>query len=159
MYVDLWLATHGVAVELKYRTRKLERKKRGEWFLLRDQGAHPPSRYSFLKDVQRLEECVRTAKEVRAGVAVFLTNDAAYWNKPTRRNVVDAEFRLHEGEGRRVSGEMDWSELASPGTKMGREEPIRLRGEYPVQWRDYESVGKGRYAQFRYLTIRVDRSK
>lgn len=153
MYVDLWLPTAGVAVELKYRTRKLKCKARGEEFRLRDQGAHPPSRYSFLNDVQRLEEFLGTVAEVRAGLAVFLTNDAAYWKEPSRRNVVDVEFRLHEG--RRIAGEMAWSERAKPGTKKGREAPICVNGNYALKWRDYASVGNGRHAQFRYLAVRV----
>ena len=153
MYVDLWLATAGVVVELKYRTRKLECEVGGEPFLLRDQAAGPPSRYSFLKDVQRLENFVSTVPDVRSGLAVFLTNDAAFWKEPSRRNLVDSEFRLHEG--RRVAGEMAWSERASDGTKKGREAPIRLTGGYRLRWRDYAGVGLGRHARFRYLAIRV----
>ena len=72
MYVDLWLATAGVVVELKYRTRKLECEIGGEPFLLCDQAAGPPSRYSFLKDVERLEFFVSTVPDVRSGLgAVF----------------------------------------------------------------------------------------
>ena len=153
MYVDLWLATAGVVIELKYRTRKLKCEVGGEPFLLRDQAAGPPSRYSFLKDVQRLEDFVFTVPDVRSGLAVFLTNDATYWKEPSRRNLVDSEFRLHEG--RQVAGEMAWSERASAGTRKSREAPIRLTGPYRLQWRDYVSVGNGRHATFRYLLIRV----
>ncbi|MDD9996702.1 MAG: hypothetical protein OXQ89_03050 [Rhodospirillaceae bacterium] len=153
MYADLWLATVGVVVELKYRTRSLNCEVGGEAFHLRDQRAHPPSRYSFLKDLQRLEEFVRTVKKVRAGLAVFLTNDPAYWKVTSGRQVVDADFRIHEG--RQLAGEMVWSERTSPGTKEGSEDPIRLAGEYRVGWRDYASVGTERHAVFRYLAIQV----
>ena len=153
MYVDLWSASEGLVIELKYRTRKLNCRVGNEHFQLRDQRAHPPSRYSFLKDLQRLEYFVRTVPDVRAGVAVFLTNDAAYWNKPSRGDVVDANFRLHTDCP--LSGELDWSERASPGTKKGRETPILLSGRYRLEWREYANVGEGRHARFRYLAIRV----
>ena len=141
-------------MELKYRTRKLECKVGDEQFHLRDQAAQPPSRYSFVKDLQRLEHFVCTVPEVKAGLAVFLTNDTGYWKQPSRRNVVDADFRLHEGC--RLAGEMAWSERAGPGTRKGREAPIRLAGEYPIRWRDYAKLDSARHARFRYLAIRVD---
>lgn len=96
---------------------------------------------------------MHTVPHVRAGVAVFLTNDGAYWRKPSRRAVVDAEFRLHKG--RQLSGEMGWSERASLGTKAGRETPIFVSGKYPLEWQEYSSVGEGRHTRFRYLAIRV----
>ena len=153
MYVDLWLARNRVAVELKYRTRVLDCNVAGERYVLRDQKAQPPSRYSFVKDVQRLEEFAREAREVRSGLAVFLTNDAGYWKEPSRRSVVDEEFRIHEGG--QLAGVMKWSDGASLGTRKGREEAIRLEGKYGMVWRDYASVGAGRHETFRYLAIQV----
>lgn len=153
MYVDIWMATVGVVVELKYRTRELDCEVQGEPFLLRDQAARPPSRYSFMRDIQRIEDFVSTVPDVRSGLAVMLTNDSLYWNRPSRRNLVDAEFHLHEG--RRVGSEMAWSKRASDGTRKGREATILLTGAYHLQWRDYASVGAGRHARFRYLAIRV----
>ena len=130
MYVDLWLATAGVVVELKYRTRKLECEIGGEPFLLCDQAAGPPSRYSFLKDVERLEFFVSTVPDVRSGLALFLTNDAAYWKGPSHPNLVDSKFRLHEG--RQVAGEMAWSEACKRRNEEGPRSTNTVDGRVPT---------------------------
>ena len=153
MYLDLWLPTVGVAVELKYRTRELDIEVSGESFELRNQAAKPPSRYSFLKDIQRLEHLVSRASNVRSGLAVMLTNDAGYWHETPRGDLVDMDFHIHHG--RRLTGEMTWSDRATPGTKKSREEPIRLNGVYDLQWRDYATMESGRNAKFRYLAVQV----
>ena len=153
VYLDLWLPGIGVAVELKYFTRKLELEHNGESFALRDQGAQDIRRYDFIKDIQRLERVCKERTDVRAGFAVLLTNDSPYWQQPSRPKTVDAAFRLHDG--RCVSGEMAWSERARAGTTKGREEPIRLDGSYELQWRDYVEIGAARYRQFRYLAVQI----
>ena len=154
VYLDLWFPDIGVAVELKYFTRKLEVKHSGGSFALRDQIAQPPPRrYDFLKDIQRLEQVCRERREAQAGFAVLLTNDHLYWTRPAQDNVVDADFRLHVG--RRVAGGIDWSKGTSDGTKKNREKSICLDGSYELQWRGYANVGGGRYGLFRYLMVRV----
>ena len=50
---------------------------------------------------------------------------------------------------------MDWSEEASEGTKKGKEEPIKLRGAYDVNWRDYSILKEEKYGKFRYLVVEV----
>ena len=159
-YLDLWFSeiesgqtNFHVAVELKYYTRKLEVEHNGEWFALRDGQAHPPHRYDFLKDIQRLEKVHKERREVRAGIAVLLTNDHLYWQPPLRTNIVDANFRIHAG--RQVTGVMDWSKGAADGTKKNREESICLSGSYEFKWQEYANFGGGCHGKFRYLAVRV----
>lgn len=152
MYFDIWLPGIGMAVELKYRTRKLNLLCEGESFALRDQGAQDVARYDFLKDIQRLEMLQRLPK-AQAGFAVLLTNDPTLWKHPSRPDTVDAAFRLHEG--RTITGEMAWSERASAGTTKGRKDPIRLNASYDLHWRDYAEIGDGDYRRFRYLAVQV----
>ena len=83
MYLDIWLPGIGVAVELKYKTRKLNLLREGESFALRDQSAQDISRYDFLKDIQRLEQ-LRKLPNARVGFTVLLTNDPSYWKHPSR---------------------------------------------------------------------------
>lgn len=153
VYLDLWLPGVGVAVELKYFTRKFEHEHNGESFTLRDQAAQDIRRYDFMKDIQRLERVSKERGEVRGGFAVLLTNDPSYWQQPSRSNTVDAAFRLQDG--RRVSGEMAWSERAASGTTKGREEAIHLDGSYELQWRDYADIGGVRHGQLRYLAAQI----
>ena len=152
MYLDIWLPGIGVAVELKYRTRKLNLLREGESFALRDQGAQDVLRYDFLKDIQRLEQLHRLPK-AQAGFAALLTNDPTLWKHPSSTATVDAAFRLHEG--RTITGEMAWSRRASAGTTKGRKDPIRLNGSYDLHWQDYADMGDGDYRRFRYLAVQV----
>ena len=154
IYVDLWLPSTNVAVELKYLTRGLIVSQKGERFALRDQGAQDTRRYDFLKDIERLEQLSLSERtDVRAGFAILLTNDPLYWKPPGREGTNDAEFRIHDR--RTIKGEMKWAPEASPGTKRGREGSICLKGSYPLQWQDYGIGGHGKYQQFRYLAIQV----
>ena len=152
MYLDIWLPRIGVALELKYATRRLKFQHEGEDFALRDQRAQDIKRYDFLKDIQRLEK-LRSLPDARTGFAVLLTNDPSYWNRSLRRATVDAGFRLHEG--RTITGEMTWSKRASAGTTKHREAPIRLYGSYDLQWRDYADAENGQYRRFRYLVVQT----
>ena len=156
MYLDIWLPTERLAIELKYLTRRLEQGCEGEHFALRDQSAQDTRRYDFLLDVQRLEY-IANGEDVsgRAGFAVLLTNDPAYAKSPMSgwESTNDAEFRLHQG--RTVTGELNWSKHASPGTKEGREDPIDVTGSYNLHWRHYSSLGEGNNQQFQYLAVAV----
>ena len=149
---DLWLPDLGVAVELRRKTSRLEVDCGGESFALRTHGAQPRGRCYFLNDLARLERVTLDLPEVKRGIAVLLTNDALYWEPPkTTPDTVDAAFRLHEG--RVVSGKMAWSQNASPGTKKDMEEPIILRGSYPLRWRDYGQPFPRTNGRFRYLAV------
>lgn len=158
IYLDLWLSSSKVAVELKYLTRKLEYERGGECYALRTQGAQDTRRYDFLKDIQRLEQLSQSKRtDVRVGFAILLTNDPLFW-KPPRKNRVtfDAEFRLHERRTIARGETMGWSKKARPGTTAGRREAIRLNGTYVLRWQDYADVGDGDNGQFRYLAVQVD---
>ena len=156
IYIDLWLPSSKVAVELKYRTRRLEHWHEGELFALRDQSAQDTGRYDFLKDVQRLEQLsAPKLPSVQAGYAIMLTNDPLYWEKPppNGKPTNDAEFRIHEG--RTIKGKLEWSPETGPGTKKGREDPICLKGTYTLRWREYSDPGDRADRRFRYLAIQV----
>ena len=163
MALDIWIPDKSIAIELKYRTRKLSLNQGdvsgydliqdGETFALRDQAAQDVSRYDFVKDIERLERVVGGFKPARRGFAVFLTNDPSYWNPSRKQNPVDAEFRVHESKA--IKDVMRWDNRASDGTKKGRASPIRLKGSYKCKWRDFSSFGGKKYGQFRYLAIEV----
>ncbi len=156
VYLDVWVRKIRIAIELKYRTRKLVADWRGESFSLRNQAARDHGRYDFLRDVQRLERVVSLPDLATVGFAICLTNDSAYWKVTTRKDNIDAAFYLHEG--RTAEGELIWSERAGAGTTKGREAPIKLRNPYKMTWRDFSEVGDGGYGRFRYLALEVKAS-
>jgi hypothetical protein len=174
--VDVFAYNNGrvALMELKYPTRGLRvqvhlAEDEYETYNILNQAAHDLHRYDFLKDIQRLELLVerRTLKGHSAvGYAILLTNDSLFWEKPARDGVIDYAFRLHEGRTIAGGEALQWDERAGDGTKRGREEPITLRGDYTFRWRRYSNClthprvkpfedELTRYAEFRYLLVRV----
>jgi len=152
LYIDVWIAYQGaiIAIELKYKTRRLAVQVDDEQYSLRDQSAQDIGRYDFIKDIQRLEQ-VAAANQNITGYAVLLTNDSAYW-KPNY-GTVDADFRLHDG--RILRGVLAWGAGASEGTKKNREQPLELQGEYQLKWSDYSFIESVPYGKFRSLVVKV----
>ena len=149
MFLDIWLPTEGIALELKYCTTKLDK----EPFKLREQSARDVRRYDFLKDVQRLETVCAELNMCKAGYAVILTNDQGYWEKPRTLETMDADFRIHEG--REITGNLGWHPRTGAGTMRDREAPIHLNGAYTTHWQDYSDVLAVRGGKFRYLVVAV----
>jgi hypothetical protein len=105
-----------------------------------------------LKDLEFLESCVRSGT-CTLGAVILLTNDHTYWNAPASSvPTVDAAFRVHEGA--RITGRLEWSPEASPGTVEGMEDPIMIEGEYRAAWRNYSAFPE-KDAEFRYLLFEV----
>jgi len=154
LHVDflMRLGGHKYILELKYKTRALENEINEEKFSLLNHGAQPPGRYDVLKDVQRLE-AIAALGSGYSGAAILLTNDSAYWQLPRTEEDTSAAFSL--GDGRVVSGLLNWSDSASAGTIRGREGSITLAGSYALAWKDYSSVESRYYSLFRYLPIFV----
>lgn len=156
MATDIWIRVSDVAVaiELKYTNRALQEECNGEVFALRDHGAQPPRRYDFIKDVQRLEQALGLPNPADYGFAVLLTNNSTYWRPPRQDNIVDADFRIHDG--RQVfSGNLQWSDTVGVNTKRNREELIQLKNSYRMRWMDYSSFGDKPGQTFRYLAIEI----
>lgn len=151
-YLDLWLPTVKVAIELKYCTHQLNAAFAGERFALKNQSANDIRRYDFLKDIQRLEQSIESGP-AETGIAILLTNDPLYWKPAGKSDVADAAFRIHDG--REIAGRLAWSEKASKGTTDGREEPIILQGSYTLHWRDYSELPEPGKSRFRYLAVSV----
>lgn len=166
--VDVWVVYQdaALAIELKYLTARLsvqvEREGGSEQYRLKEQSAHDLGRYDFIRDIQRLERV--TAAHQRAyrsvtGYAILLTNDPVYWKGPRQKGrrqeeASDAAFRLHEG--RVLEGCLSWGRRASRGTMKGREEPLKLRAKYVLEWSDYSQVGLGEgREEFRALVVKV----
>ena len=154
LHIDVWVVYQNatLAVELKYKTRKLAVHVANEQYRLKDQSAQDTGRYDFLKDIQRLEQVVGVHPN-SIGYAVLLTNDSAYWKKPVNRSTNDADFRLYDG--RVVEGVLAWGVNASDGTKKNREQSLELQGKYQLRWSDYSHLSSERYGQFRSLVVKV----
>jgi hypothetical protein len=153
-HLDVLIQREGatVAVELKYKTKKLTHQITDEAYNLRSHGAQDLGRYDFMKDIGRLED-ISASFPSTVGYAVLLTNESSYWRNPLSSKTVDAAFRLHEG--RVLSGEATWGAGASKGTMKSREKPIKLRGSYKLEWHDYSALQTNKDLVFRYLLVAV----
>ena len=79
MYLDIWLPSVGIAIELKYHTQGLGVTHDNERFSLAEHGAQLPRRYDFLADVERLEYALDQYQPAKEGYAILLTNYPDHW--------------------------------------------------------------------------------
>lgn len=152
--VDLWVKTKekDALIELRYKTRKMEIVFNGEGYKLKNQFAQDVSRYDYIKDVVSLEKlCLQNP--TMEGYAILITNDHLYWQRPEKVNSVDKDFRLHEG--RNLTGECKWANSASFGTTRTREQPLVVKGCYPLSWSEYSTFPSVRQ-EFRYLCVQIN---
>lgn len=155
LHVDIWIVHENwvIAIELKYKTRKLATHVGDEQFMLLNQSAQDLGRYDFIKDIQRLEN-LTAGRTGAVGYATLLTNDSSYWSVPRDNRSVDAAFRLHEN--RTLHGVLGWVENALAGTMRGREESFQLKGNYLLHWNNYSHPVTESNGTFRYLTVKVE---
>jgi hypothetical protein len=91
-------------VELKYKTRKVERQitrfdeaLHDKVVVMKNQGAQDLGMYDFWKDVRRVELVRNRFERVKGGLAVFVTNDPLY-TKKSRENSNNFLFNMDEGK-------------------------------------------------------------
>jgi hypothetical protein len=152
-YIDILLKDGATAIpiELKYKTRVFDAAHGDEDFHLLNQSARPLGRYDFIKDIARLERFIETHPG-SSGFAIFLSNDAAYWESAKHTGTIDDQFRIHENTV--LKGSRVWSDLTG-GTKSKRIAELALRGEYPLLWQDYSQIEDTASGKFRYLLLAI----
>jgi hypothetical protein len=119
------LAGERTAVELKYFIRRFTAIVDDELYDLPNQGAHDISRYDFVKDIVRVETCIRTGFAMQ-GWALALSNDPGYWGAGRKLVPIDNAFRIHDG--RTLNGVLTWGPGAGAGTMRSREQELILSG-------------------------------
>ena len=157
--IDLWIEGENTyAIELKYPTQQLFHEVNNEIFKLRNQSAVDYSRYAFLKDIQRMEEVVGNNTDVK-GYAILITNDMSIELPPTKDDVADFQFRIHEGKVIN-NEELDWIRKKGGQSFGDMENPIKLRGTYKFNWKDYSELKMKNNlpvtnGKFRYLFVEI----
>ena len=157
--IDLWIeGDNTYAVELKYPTRTLSHEVNNEIFKLRNHSAEDYSRYAFLNDIQRMEEVVSNNTDVK-GYAILITNNMSIGIPPTKDDVADFQFRIHEG--RIINNEkLDWIRKEGGQSYGIMENPIKLKGTYKFNWKDYSELKDKNNlpvtnGKFRYLFVEI----
>lgn len=127
-------------VELKYKTKKVERKIArfdemldGSVVVMKNQGAQDLGMYDFWKDVRRVELVRNRFGRVKGGLAVFVTNDMMYTqeSKPTSNN---HQFNMVNRVAR--SRSKHW---LNPNSTCARMHPnFEVESEYGIEWHSRE---------------------
>lgn len=123
-------------VELKYKTKKVERKisrfdedLTSNVVVMKNQGAQDLGMYDFWKDVRRVELVRNRFQRVRGGLAVFVTNDEFYTkgSKETSNN-----YLFNMSAGKAHSMQKHW---ANPESTCAKTHPnFEVEREYSIEW-------------------------
>ena len=149
--IDIVVEKNGkfIPIELKYKTEKVtgELHRFGEkplGTILKKQGVQNIGKYSFWKDIERIERIKENFKNVQTGYCVFITNDKSY-TQPS--GGATAPFSMEAGATR--MGNLDWDgdvELAN------RLSTISLKEKHTIKkWDTTENEG----ITFHYCIVEV----
>lgn len=124
-------------VELKYKTKKIERQiSRFDEMLddkvvvMKNQGAHDLGMYDFWKDVRRIELVHNRFAKVKGGLAIFVTNDALY-TKASRPESNNYLLNMNEGKHSVIK---HWQNENSACAKMNSYKSFEVEKEYSINW-------------------------
>ena len=122
-------------VELKYKTKKVERQiSRFDEILddkvvvMKNQGAQDLGMYDFWKDVRRIELVRNRFAKVNGGLAIFVTNDALY-TKASRPESNNYLLNMNEGMHSPIK---HWQNENSACAKMKSYKSFEVEKEYSI---------------------------
>lgn len=146
-YIDIWIVVEETifAIEMKYKTAKIDIEFDDEIFFLKEQSALDLGRLGYLRDIERLESLPINIM----GYSIFLTNKKGYWEQPNRRNTNDVAFRIHESQI--LEGELLWRNKSLGEDQYYEDNAIALKGTYSMIWENYSSLGDSDTQKFRYI--------
>lgn len=149
-----------IAIELKYKTSEAKIND----ISLVQQAGQPGTKYDYLWDIHRIELLMKKQEGYEyyindytcvGGYAIFLTNDASYYNDVKDESTTAYHFRLCNG--RKPKGELTWN--VNPGEQkdwMKSREKFTLLGEYEMQWEVYYTYRpKNKEKYFKYLVTEI----
>ena len=149
--IDIVVEKNGkfIPIELKYKTEKVT----GELYrfgekplgtILKKQGAQNIGKYSFWKDIERIERIKENFKNVQTGYCVFITNDKSY-TQPS--GGATAPFSMEAGATR--MGNLDWDDDVELANRLST---ISLKEKHTIKkWDTTENEG----VTFHYCIVEV----
>lgn len=165
-------------IEIKYTTKKAILRSDDETFSLTNHGANDIRRYSFRKDIYRVENVKIENYTIKQGFVFILTNDKGYYqNDVSSKNSLAANFSFHHGVvlSKDYTGwnlvkipedkyDLDLQETVDANKKrhwtLGKQYvyQLGLKSDYLIQWCDYSTfaLDKGIIENFKYCLIEVE---
>lgn len=154
-----------VPIELKYATLPVDKEilrfgeeMKSDALIIKNQAATNITMYNYWKDVRRLETLCGLFHNIAGGMALIITNNGTYWNRPHETSNYVA-FAMTEGRTM-ASGLKEWGKDTSP--EIIKTHPsFSLNGTYLCNWHDtvidaYTAKGREK-TPFRYLIQEVRR--
>lgn len=148
IFEDKW-----IPIELKYKTKGCSYNLNGDYYFLKNHGAKDVNCYLYLKDIQRIETIKSNVSTFQEGYTVFLTNEQSYSKAPLKNNCIYKAFSLEDGIEK--TGTLDWAPEASEGTKKHCEEPIVLKQNYKISWKEFSKLDNSSTGKFLYLVNKI----
>lgn len=169
-------------IEIKYKTKKVDLVVGDECYSLANHGANDVGRYSFRKDIYRIEnvdlKLMGFENYAKKGYVFILTNDRKYYlNDVSTKNSLDAHFSFHHGVvlskdyigwnlDKVSKDKYDFGSIDKiDGHKKkhwtaGKEYvyQLGLKRDYLIQWSDYSSISldKDKMEEFKYCLIAIE---
>lgn len=155
-----------VPIELKYKTKKCEICYEEEKYKLTEQGATDIGRFSFRKDIYRIEQLIN--KKVLQGFFIVVTNEKKYLQDISNKDSLDKNFSFHDNvilqkkdnswnyEKQLSDGYIlnDKSQLIRNNTlhwtsKGDAFYKLDLKNTYEIKWETYSQLSKTEF----YLSV------
>jgi hypothetical protein len=169
-----------IPIELKYKTKKPKKvvnfAAQGELFALANHGAADTGRFSFRKDIYRVEQLLLNSSTSSEGYVFILTNEPVYFdNDISERDNLDKNFSFHQGATIRPN-DLSWnyeklnkevyhqrendncweSKLNSKPhwtCKKGYFYKLDLASSYQIDWGKYSEVDN---QKFRFCALKIE---
>lgn len=165
-----------IPIELKYKTKKTKLKSDDETYQLKEHGAVDIGRYSFRKDIYRIEQYLNTHSDSSIGYVLILTNDKAYFDTDvSQKDNYDKFFSFHnnmlimkDDNGwnyskildsnkyeKRAGDERWWyKDKKKPHWTCVKElfYKLDLQNDYKINWIEYSSLPE---TDFKYCLIEI----
>lgn len=161
-------------IELKYKTRKTNISLNDENYILAEHGAQDIGRYSFRKDIYRIENYKSKNLSFKYGYVLILTNDNVYFEKNVfEKDNFDKHFSFHN-EALLNRYDLSWNYTKMDKTKFKLDEnnvwyninskehwtckkdyfyKLDLSKDYGITWRDFSAIEK---TTFKYCLIKIE---
>lgn len=168
---------HVIPIELKYKTKKTELLHNSEEYLLTNHGANDMGRYSFRKDIFRIEQYLTITENCSSGYVLIISNDKSYYSDDvSQKNNFDKFLSFHNGvkipeidkswnydnidknkyELKSTENKWKYKNLSKPHWTCTKEYfyQLDLNCEYDIIWNDFSVLEK---TEFKYCLIKIDK--
>lgn len=142
-------------IELKYKTKLFETTISDEIYDLKAQGAPDRGRFSFRKDIYRVEQLVLKENNIPYGYFIVITNEDLYLHDISTKNNLDKNYSFHQ-DAILHKNDLGWNyeKQIHDGYILNKHELIKnnkkhwtstgnefykldLQGTYQIKWEDY----------------------